>query len=390
MTVAPLDMDSLILAAHAGKLFGLIHRIAYALVTSDLLIRRASPNFSAALAPAQEDSCIGQPLTNILWELVGAEESLQEILEGSLPYLAFERINRKDHDGRTTYLDLSVTKLDSSELGLGLLVVLEDVTHPAEVEQRLTQNRNELALARAELLRANAQLQRLNRQKTLFLSMAAHDLRGPLSVIRNSGDLIAHIIPADAYPKALHYLHLIDFQTNHMDWLIRDFLDLDQIEQGILTLRLMETDINELILHVVDLARYLVERRELSLEVKLTAEPMRLLVDAKRIQQALYNLLSNAVKFSRRGGQIVVENFWEGDTAVLRICDNGLGMTAEEQAHAFQLYYQGNSNEEMQTQGKGLGLYIVKLLVELHGGRIVLESERDKGSRFTIYLPQNP
>jgi signal transduction histidine kinase len=390
MAVTPLDMDSLILAAHAGKLFGLIHRVAYAFVTPDLVIQRVSSNFYSAFSPIQEGSCIGQPLTSLLWELVGAEESLQEIMDGNLPYLAFERVNRQDSNGRTAYLDLSVTKLDSSELGRGLLVALEDVTYTAEVEQRLTQNRNELALAREELLRANAQLQRLNRQKTLFLSMAAHDLRGPLSVIRNSSDLIAHTIPADTYPKALHYLHLIDFQTNHMDWLIRDFLDLDQIEQGILTLRLMETDLNELILKVVDLARYLAERRELSLELNLTAEPMRLEVDAGRIQQALYNLLNNAVKFNRRGGQIVIESFWEGDTAVLRISDNGFGMTAEERDHAFQLYYQGSTKKEMQTQGKGLGLYIVKLLVEVHGGRITLESEWDKGSRFTIYLPRNP
>lgn len=389
MTVPPLNMDGMMLAAHVTKVFGLIHRIAYAFVTPDLQIQRTSSNFAAALATGG-NSCKGRPLIEVLWEFVGVEDSLQSILHGKLPYLAFERINRQALDGRTTYLDITVTMLNTPELGKGLLVILEDVTHTAEVEQRLTQNRNELALAREQLTQANIELQRLSRQKTLFLSMAVHDLRTPLTVIRAYGDLLLRALPPDSPRKVLDYANLINSQTSHMDWLIDDFLDLDQIEQGILSLRLEETDLNKLILKVADLVRYLVERRQLNLELKLAAEPMLMLLDANRIQQVIYNLLSNAIKYTLKGGVIVVENFWEEGTAVLRITDSGIGMAPEDQARAFQLYYQGDGEEKTRTRGKGLGLYIVKMLVEAHGGHVTLESKQQEGSSFTVYLPQTP
>lgn len=293
MTVPPLNMDSMMLAAHVTKVFGLIHRIAYAFVTPDLLIQQTSSNFSLALLGGNE-TCKGKPLTQVLWEIVGVEESLQAILDGKLPYLAFERINRQGPDGRIIYLDLPVTMLNSPEFGKGLLVILEDVTHTAEVEQRLTQNRNELALAREQLTQANHALQKLNRQKTLFLSMAVHDLRNPLTVIRAYADLLLRTLPPDMPPKTLDFARMISTQTNHIDWLIDDLLDLDQIEQGILRLRPTEVDVNQIILRVVGLMEYLLEWRELKVSLRLNAEPMIVMADQNRLQQVFYNLLSNA------------------------------------------------------------------------------------------------
>lgn len=382
------------LAAHVTRVLGFIHRIAYAFVSPDLIIRRTSENFNSVLSTPGE-SYINVPLDSVLWEFIGTEENLQAILQGKLPYLAFERVNRQHANGRTTYMDLSVTAVNDQELGRGILIIVEDVTHTAEVEQRLTQNRNELGLAKEELDRANKELQRLDRLKSLFLSMAVHDLRTPLTAIRAYSDLILRVLSDDSPPKVRDFVKLIFAQTNHMDWLINDFLDLDQIEQGEFELHFSEVDVNNLIQQIVDLMSYLVTRKGLELEVFLSPEPMLLQVDDIRIQQVMYNLLSNAIKYTPRGGRIVVESDWDGETAVLRVTDTGIGMTPEEQARAFQLYFRAKSDDRLgesphnETRGKGLGLFIVKTLVEAHGGHVTLESEYQFGTKITVFLPQD-
>ncbi len=389
MTIPPLNMESLMLAAHVTQVLGLIHRIAYAFVSPDLIVRQTSANFSTVLSNPGA-SFVNKPLMEVVWEFVGAEESLQSVINGKLPYLAFERVNRERPGGQMTYLDLSVTMIDNPELGKGLVVILEDVTHTALVEQRLTQNRNELDLAREKLTQANEELKRLNRQKTLFLSMAVHDLRTPLTVIRAYGDLLFRLLPDDAPEKVRDYIQLINSQTSHMDWLIEDFLDLDQLEQGTLELNLQHTDLNKLVKEVEGSLIYLANRREIELQYLPPSYPILARVDRSRIQQVLFNLINNALKYTPSGGRVEVGSHLAGETAVIRVSDTGIGMTPAEQARAFQLYYQAGGKEQHEARGKGLGLFIVKMLVEAHGGHVSLESIPHQGSTFTVYLPQNP
>lgn len=395
MTVPPLDLDSIMLAAHVTKVFGLIHRIAYAFVSSDFRVLRASDNFASVLSLPGE-RYLGQPLSDIMWEFVGVEEELTAVLDGRLPYLAFERVHRRQLNGQTVYLDISITMVHDYELGRGLLLIAEDVTHAAEAEQRLTQNRNELALTKERLAQLNQDLQRLDRMKTLFLSMAAHDLRAPLTIIRAYSDLGQRLLAPQTLDKVREFLRLIYLQTSHMDWLINDFLDLDQIEQGTLRLQLAQNDLNQLIQEVTNLITHLAEGRGLVIEQNLHPQPLLLNVDGIRIQQVLFNLLTNAIKYSKKGGKISVYSGQEGETAVLRVTDTGIGMSSEEIARAFQLYYRAHTVADIsllqynETRGKGLGLFIVKMLVEAHNGRVTLESERGKGSSVTVYLPMSP
>ncbi len=380
------------LAAHVTKVFGLIHRIAYAFVSPDFRILRTSDNFASVLSLPGE-RYLGQPLSDTMWEFVGVEEELTAVLDGRLPYLAFERVHRRQLSGQIVYLDISMTMIHDYELGRGLLLIAEDVTHTAEAEQRLTQNRNELALTKERLAQLNQDLQRLDRLKTLFLSMAAHDLRAPLTIIRAYSDLAQRLLSPETIGKVQEFLRLIYLQTSHMDWLINDFLDLDQIEQGSLRLQVAQHDLNPLIQEVTSLVAHLAEGRGLTIEQHLHSQPLLLNVDAIRIQQVLFNLLTNAIKYTTKGGKISVYSGQEGETAVIRITDTGIGMSREEITRAFQLYYRAHTAADVsllqynETRGKGLGLFIVKMLVEAHNGRVTLESERGKGSSVTVYLP---
>ena len=264
MTVPPINLKSIMLAAQVTKVLNVIHRVAYALVTTDLIVVYASPNFNTVLSESTFH-VFGRPLPELLWEFVGVEDKLKAVADGSLPFLAFERVNRLQADGRIIYLDLTVTPIQDPELGDGLLLIAEDVTEQSQMEQRLTQHRNELLLVKKQLSEANREMQRLNRLKSLFLSMAVHDLRTPLTTIRAYGDLMLRVLPGDIPPRLTDYLQIIQTQTNRMEWMIDDFLDLDLVEQGKLGLSKSPTDLNRLVQDVVDMMIYLAERRKQNL-----------------------------------------------------------------------------------------------------------------------------
>ncbi|MBE2221822.1 MAG: PAS domain-containing protein, partial [Anaerolineae bacterium] len=305
MTVPPIDLNAIMLAAQVTKVLNVIHRVAYALISPNLQVLYASPNFTTVVSEPT-NHIFGRPIQELLWEFVGAEDSLRAVLNGTKPFLAFERVNREMPDGRLIYLDINITPINNPELENGLLLIVEDVTDQAKMEQGLTQHRNELLLVKEQLSEANIELQQLNKFKSLFLSMAAHDLRTPLTTIRAYSDLMLRLIPADTPPKISAYTEIIQKQAVRMDWLINDFLDLDSVEQGKLVLRPEENDLNDTVSQVVSMLAYIAEKRQQTLSLHLWPNGVLLAFDENRLQQILYNLVNNAIKYTPQAGSIVV------------------------------------------------------------------------------------
>ncbi len=392
MTTPPLDMDSLLISGHVLQVFGRIHRLAYAFIDRDLRILHASGNFASTLSEPGGDFQ-DQLLPDVIWEFAGTEDNLRAILEGRLPYLAFERVNRRWPNGRLLYLDFNVTGVSDIALGRGLLLIVEDVTYAAETEQRLTQNRNELALIEQQLARSNQKLEHLDRMKSLFLSMAAHDLRGPLTVIHMYSELASSLLKMNAADKVEEILQQIGLQTNSLEWLINDLLDLDQIERGTLKINPARHDLNEVVNKVATPFVRLAQQKKITIHLNLSPEPIWLSVDGARMEQVISNLLNNAIKYTLTGGQVALETALMEKTAVIRVTDNGIGMTADVKERAFRLYYRAPANvenpiaEAERTHSKGLGLFIVKTLVEAHGGNVTVESEPNRGTAITVQLP---
>lgn len=387
MTIPPINLDSIMLAAQVTKVMNVIHRVAYALVSSDFRVVYATPNFTSVLSEPTSN-IFGRPVDELIWEFVGAEKSLTAVLNHKLPFLAFERINREIEDGRLLYLDITVTPIDNPELvESGLLLIVEDVTDQAQMEQRLTQHRNALLLYKEQLSHANEELKQLNQLKSLFLSMAVHDLRTPLTTIRAYCDLILRMMPDDVSPKLVNYIKIVGRQAIRMDWLIDDFLDLDMLEQGKLKLKPEQVNLNDVVEEVVEMIAYMAERRRQHLSLHLWPDELYLQLDPNRIQQILYNLLSNAIKYTPEEGRIVVSTRVDGETAVIQVTDSGRGMDEAQQAAAFIPYYRTADADNYDKRGRGLGLYIVKMLTEAHGGRVDVTGKPEKGSTFYVYLP---
>jgi PAS domain S-box-containing protein len=240
-----------------------------------------------------------------------------------------------------------------------------------------------IAIENAELIQA---LQDADRRKDEFLAVLAHELRNPLAPVKNA----VHIIRTLEAPNPeLQWAHdVIDRQIEHMSRLVDDLLDVSRITSGRIELRRERVALAEIVNAAVDASRPLMERRQHVLSVKLPEEPIYLEADRTRLGQVFLNLLNNAAKYTNPGGHIWIGAEREIGYAAIRIVDNGAGIPPAMLDRIFDMFMQVDRGAENAQGGLGIGLTIVKRLVEMHGGTIEARSEGpERGSEFIVRLP---
>ncbi|MBI2877390.1 MAG: PAS domain-containing protein [Candidatus Tectomicrobia bacterium] len=240
-----------------------------------------------------------------------------------------------------------------------------------------------------ERKRAEEAVKEANRRKDEFLAMLAHELRNPLGAMSNAVEAIRlHQVNALTYREAQAVL---ERQVQQMAWLLDDLLDVSRIAHGKIALRKEPVDLARAVAHAVETMRPRVEARGHELEASLPADPLRLEADSTRLEQILINLLGNAAKYTEPGGRIWLSAEREGARAVLRIRDTGVGIPPELLPHVFDLFVQEDRSPDRAQGGLGIGLTLVKSLVEMHGGTVEAHSEGPgKGSEFIVRLPALP
>jgi len=239
--------------------------------------------------------------------------------------------------------------------------------------------------------RRNAQEQlRLEAQrKDEFLAMLAHELRNPLAPIGAAAELLA-LGRLDA-EGVRHTSAIVARQVSHMTSLINDLLDVSRVTRGLVALACEPVDAKLAVADAVEQVRPLVEARRHRLEVQLPMEAAVVDGDRKRLVQVLANLLANAAKYTPDGGRIVMRMEVEDDAVLLCVIDNGIGMTLDVQRGVFGLFTQAERTSDRSQGGLGIGLALVKSLVELHGGSVAVHSDGPgQGSRFSVRLPRRP
>ncbi len=229
------------------------------------------------------------------------------------------------------------------------------------------------------------QLRDQDRRKDEFLAMLAHELRNPLGVISNGVQLVQTV----KKPEMLAELgDLIQHQVRHLTHLIDDLLDVSRITQGKIDLRRQTIELASTVNRAVEAVRSLVNDRRHTLTVSLPNEPIRFVADPTRIEQILGNLLTNAAKYSDPGGSIRLSAGIEGDEVVFRVQDTGYGIAADMLPKVFGLFTQVDATIDRSQGGLGIGLTLVRSLVEMHGGSVAAASEgKGKGAEFTVRLP---
>ena len=236
-----------------------------------------------------------------------------------------------------------------------------------------------------ELRRQANFLRDADRQKDEFLALLGHELRNPLAPLRNA---LHVLLQPDLDATILRRVkEMMDKQVNHLTRLVDDLLDVARISQGKIELIKEPVDLAVTVNNSVESVRPLLDARNHRLTVSLPEAPMFVEADPTRLEQILVNLLNNAAKYTKHGGQISLTADWEGPQAVIRVRDNGVGISPELLPKIFNLFAQAETTLDRSQGGLGIGLTLVKKLVELHGGSVAAHSEgQDRGSEFVVRL----
>lgn len=237
-----------------------------------------------------------------------------------------------------------------------------------------------------ERLRLLTELKEGDRRKDEFLATLAHELRNPLAPIRNAAQLFR--FKGSDEPELRWGGDVIDRQVAHLSRLIDDLLDVSRITRNKLELRKERVELADVVKGAVETSRPLIEQCGHELMVRLPAEPIYLHADLVRLAQVFMNLLTNAAKYTERGGRVLLTADRHGGGVAVRVRDNGVGIPAEKLPRLFDLFFQVDPSMERSQGGLGIGLSLVRRLVELHGGTVKAYSAgRGKGSEFTVRLP---
>jgi signal transduction histidine kinase len=352
--------------------------------SSELAILAHSP-ISGACAQVCGDDWRGRALAEVFPELLGSEEELRAVAHGQAPLFELPLVNRLVADGSRHYL--SLTAFAHPDIENRLVVLVHDETERGRLGQQVMQQLNEVRLLRGQLEAANARLVRLDAEKSAFVRMAAHDLRSPLAIIRGYVELVLQKGGQRLGEEAIEYLGIVLSRTQQMAHLIDNLLDVERIESGEAGLCREPLDLGALVEQAAKGFSMPALQKGLALEWKMAPDLPEVSGDRVRLEQVLNNLLANACKFTPAGGRVTVEVLVRDGEAVVEVSDTGPGIAEVDQARLFQRFFRTDEARLRGIPGHGLGLSIVRAIVEQHGGHVYCRSQPGQGSTFGFSLP---
>jgi two-component system sensor histidine kinase ChiS len=260
----------------------------------------------------------------------------------------------------------------------------------AELEEKRTELERvnaELAATNKELNEANAKLRELSEMKEEFLALTTHDLRSPLTVISGVISFFTSGRLGELTPEQKNMVAMMERNAQSLIELVNDLLDASKLESGTMRLELASIDLRGLFDELRETMEPLAREKSLKVEEDLPADIPPVEADRAKLRRILVNLVSNAIKFTSRGGRVTMRARREDGSVRVSVSDTGVGIAPEDVKRLFDKYEQARSRATRGEKGTGLGLYITKQLVELHGGEIKVDSEVGKGSTFSFTIP---
>jgi PAS domain S-box-containing protein len=284
-------------------------------------------------------------------------------------------------DGSSFPVEISLSPVKSEE-GFRVTAIIRDISERKHAENRFREMQQ---VYMQELESRNREVERANQLKSEFLASMSHELRTPLHTIIGFTELLAEELEGPLNEKQQRFMGHIHQDSLHLLALINDILDISKIESGHLDLRREVFDMAGALEETLSSLRPQGVAKSIKIETRLSM-PAAIFADRLRIKQILFNLLSNALKFTPEGGKIQVEAAQKDGFVEVTVSDTGIGIPKEQHEAVFDKFYQVGATTKGVREGTGLGLAITKALVEEHGGRVWLESEPGKGSRFTFTI----
>jgi signal transduction histidine kinase len=312
-------------------------------------------------------------------EVLPKVRGLFSVSEKDWPEFAHRMVARTtDPDSRSgRYERTDGTAIDWAQVPLpdgGVLFSYVDVTDTLRVERALIER--------------NEALETADRLKSEFIANISYELRTPLNAIIGFAEVLENQFFGALNERQVEYSHAIVQSSQQLIALINDILDLASIEAGYLQLDLQPTNVSVLLESIFTLGRERAHSRSIDLRLDCDENAGELMADGRRLRQALFNLLSNALKFTREGGVVTISARRTESEMLLEVADTGIGIPDEDRERVFGKFERGS--REQRHSGAGLGLSLVKSLIELHGGRVELDSRVGGGTRVTCHVPLAP
>jgi PAS domain S-box-containing protein len=282
-------------------------------------------------------------------------------MSGEYPYV--------NKNGVEFYLSIEVVKIPDNRF----LAMCTDVTERKKTEE--------------EILQAKINAEASNRTKTEFLANMSHELRTPLNSVIGFADMMRSQVAGDINEKQAGYLSNISQSGKHLLNIINEILDISKIESGKMKLYKEDVLLVETYAEIIATLQHIASRKEIKLDISPWPENEYAYADRAKLKQILYNLVGNAIKFTNEGGSVIIGTRNDGKFIHISVSDTGIGIAPDGLERLFKPFTQLESFESRTYEGTGLGLALSKELVELHGGKITVESEPGKGSTFIFTLP---
>ena len=341
----------------------------------DLRVVTASRSFYEVFKVNHEET-VGQliyDLGNRQWDI----PKLRELLEDILPKQATFDNYEVEHDFADIGKRIMLLNARQIQRGSGkeriILLAIEDITERKQVENALHAAKKAVEVA--------------SRAKSEFLANMSHELRTPLNSIIGFSEVLHDQTFGPLNPKQTHFVDNVLTSGQHLLSLINDILDLSKVEAGRMTIEARSFAVRPMLDNALILVKEHAHKSRLTINLEAPAD-LTVSADERMFKQILFNLLSNAVKFTEPGGRIVVTAECHGEDLCVNVADTGIGIKLEDQSRLFKEFEQLDSGYDRILQGTGLGLALTRKFVELHGGRIWVESEGEgKGSTFRFTLP---
>jgi PAS domain S-box-containing protein len=352
----------------------LLAQVSDAIISTDLKFRIYTMNAAAErLYGRSQLECRGRRVSDVFHTefRIGDELSVARQLAETGRWQG--EVVQTRGDGQRLSLLSSVSLLrDTNGQAYGAVAVNRDITERVAME--------------GQLRRARDEADRANRAKSDFLASMSHELRTPLNAIIGFSQLLEQPGSGGLNPRQAQYLKNIRLSGDHLLNLISSTLDLAKIEAGKIEIDKQPFELAPMLEALLIIMRGMAEKKDIDLRLDMHGVLGTLFADETKVGQILYNLLTNALKFTARGKRVGLETRPDGGQVVFTVWDEGPGISLKDQDRIFGAYEQVLEHK-VANQGAGLGLYITRNLVQLHGGEISLESRPGEGSRFTVVLP---
>lgn len=369
--------------------------LAFAITDRDLRVQRCGG--SPLLLGADCVAVVGLYLWEMVSELIGYEADLHALVAGHQPRIELPFVNRESDNEKPLYVTLLCLPYTNTHGALeGVLYIVEDVTELGTAEQDLLQQRNELHLLRDKLadqnrkLRAiNSELQELDEIKSRFVSVASHELNNPIAAATMYAELMIEGVYGELTSEQRHTVEVLRNTLLRLNTIASQMLDVTRIETGRIEILLQPIHLDHLVGNVIDEMQPTLSAKDQQCVVQVAPDLPLALCDEMRATQIVYNLLSNASKYAPEGSTITIRLALASEEGYLQVsvADQGIGVAPGEQERLFERFFRASNARLSSSKGVGLGLSIVRSLVELHGGRIWFESTLNQGSTFHVTFP---